>query len=62
LENPDVLQTAILAKERGREEERRLFYVAVTRAKENVIVYTQWRIKSKLLDEIKNDIQWFELE
>lgn len=39
-----------------KEEERRLFYVAVTRAKEDLIVYTWELSKSEFLEEIKNHI------
>ena len=35
------------------EEERRLFYVAMTRAKEDLIIYTQQQSKSQFLEEIK---------
>jgi len=35
------------------EEERRLFYVAMTRAKEDLVIYTWKRSKSKFLEEIK---------
>jgi DNA helicase-4 len=38
------------------EEERRLFYVAVTRAEENVIIYTHEDMKSPFLDEIRKYI------
>jgi len=36
-----------------KEEERRLFYVAMTRAKENLIIYTQEQSKSDFIEEIK---------
>jgi DNA helicase-4 len=36
-----------------KEEERRLFYVAMTRAKEDLIIYTWEPSKSEFLDEIK---------
>jgi len=39
-----------------KEEERRLFYVAVTRAKEDLTIYTWEPSKSEFLEEIKNHI------
>ncbi|MBS3058468.1 MAG: ATP-binding domain-containing protein, partial [Candidatus Diapherotrites archaeon] len=39
------------------EEERRLFYVAVTRAKERVILYTQKNKESQFIKEIENHIK-----
>ena len=36
-----------------KQEERRLFYVAVTRAKEEVIMYTQKYSESEFITEIK---------
>jgi DNA helicase-4 len=39
------------------EEERRLFYVAITRAKEDVYIYTRSSTKSKFLEEIATHIQ-----
>jgi DNA helicase IV len=54
LENPDIFQIAIKNNDGLREqEERRLFYVAVTRAKEEVIMYTQKCSESKFITEIK---------
>ena len=35
------------------EEERRLFYVAVTRAKEDLFIYSQEGNKSKFIKEIE---------
>lgn len=55
LENPDIFQTAIKNNDGLREqEERRLFYVAVTRAKEEVIMYSQKCSESKFITEIKD--------
>ncbi|MGM5484234.1 MAG: UvrD-helicase domain-containing protein [Nanobdellota archaeon] len=55
LESPDIFQTAITNNDGLREqEERRLFYVAVTRAKEEVIMYTQKCSESKFITEIKD--------
>jgi DNA helicase IV len=55
LENPDMFDTAIKGKRKDREEEeRRLFYVAVTRAKEEVYIYNQKCAESKFLKEIKD--------
>ena len=42
IENPDIYEPAIKGPKRQREEEeRRVFYVAATRAKEDLIIYTQ---------------------
>ena len=35
-----------------KQEERRLFYVAITRAKEELFIYTPERLKSEFLQEI----------
>jgi DNA helicase IV len=54
LQNLDTLKPATRGEKNDKEEEeRRLFYVAVTRAKEDVIIYHQKCAKSKFLDEIK---------
>jgi len=53
LENPDIFEPAIKGRRKDKEEEeRRLFYVAITRAKEEAIIYTQEGRESKFLDEI----------
>jgi DNA helicase-4 len=39
------------------EEERRLFYVAMTRAKDDIIIYTWEHTKSQFLEEIEEYIQ-----
>ena len=55
LENPDIFEPAIKNNDGLREqEERRLFYVAVTRAKEEVIMYSQKCSESKFITEIKD--------
>ncbi len=55
LENPDIFEPAIKGRKKDKEEEeRRLFYVAVTRAKEDVIIYNQKCAESKFLKEVKN--------
>jgi len=55
LENPDTFQPAIKNNDGLREQEkRRLFYVAVTRAKEEVIMYSQKCSESKFITEIKD--------
>ena len=41
-------------KQDPKEEERRLFYVAMTRAKEDLIIYTWEPSKSEFLEEIEN--------
>jgi DNA helicase-4 len=58
LENPDVLLPAILNDDGLRlKEERRLFYVAVTRAKEEVFIYSQKCSESAFISEIEDFIQ-----
>jgi DNA helicase IV len=58
LESPEVFEPAIKNHKKIREEEeRRLFYVAVTRAKEEVIVYNQKCSQSKFITEIKDYIK-----
>ena len=54
LENPDIFETTIKDNDGLREqEERRLFYVAVTRAKEHVIIYSQKCSESSFITEIE---------
>jgi DNA helicase-4 len=53
LENPKLLEPAKEEKIDSKlEEERRLFYVAVTRAKENLFIYSQLKNESKFINEI----------
>ena len=58
LQNPFLLEPSndkkIVKKEN---EERRLFYVALTRAKEEVYIYSQKCLQSKFIDEIKPFIE-----
>jgi DNA helicase-4 len=57
LEQPDIFEPAIKNSDGMKEdeqEERRLFYVAVSRAKEEVIMYTQKNKESKFITEIKD--------
>ena len=62
LENPDILELAEKNNVGLREEEeRRLFYVAVTRAKEEVIIYTRKSTQSKFITEIKDFVKREEL-
>ncbi|NQU78621.1 UvrD-helicase domain-containing protein [Candidatus Woesearchaeota archaeon] len=63
LETPNIYYTAI-SKDDGlrKQEERRLFYVAITRAKKEVIIYTQKCSMSKFIDEIKDHIEIEELQ
>ena len=62
LENPDIFLPAIKNNDGLRkQEERRLFYVAVTRAKEEVILYTQKGSESEFITEIKDFIKKKEL-
>ena len=57
LENPDIFEPAIKGRRKDKEEEeRRLFYVAITRAKEEAIIYTQEGRESKFLDEINKHV------
>lgn len=57
LENPDIFEPAIKGRRKDKEEEeRRLFYVAITRAKEEAIIYTQEGRESKFLDEINEHV------
>lgn len=62
LENPDIFLPAIKNNDGLRkQEERRLFYVAVTRAKEEVILYTQKCSESEFITEIKEFVKREEL-
>ena len=62
IENPLIFEPAMNTKyDNKEEEERRLFYVAVTRSKENVILYTQKGKESKFLNEIKNHTEIIDL-
>jgi DNA helicase-4 len=56
IEDPSILAPARdnSSLPNQKEEERRLFYVAITRAKEDLYVYTQEKAKSEFLSEIKN--------
>jgi DNA helicase-4 len=57
IENPDILLPAVLIDDGLRmKEERRLFYVAVTRAKEDVFIYSQKCSESPFISEIENFI------
>jgi len=54
LEDPALFEPAVIGQKRDKqEEERRLFYVAVTRAKEEVNIYAQKCVESNFLKEIK---------
>ena len=58
IEDLDVFAPAIEGIPRPREEEeRRLFYVAITRAKEDLDIYTQSCRESKFIKEIKSLLQ-----
>ena len=62
LENPDILFPAIKNNDNlGKQEERRLFYVAVTRAKEECIIYSQKESESEFIKEIEDFIERKEL-
>ncbi len=63
LENPDIFEPATRSSKKDRyQEERRLFYVGVTRAMSDLIIYTQKDSVSKFLDEIENKVTICELE
>lgn len=56
-DNPDIFELATKGRKKDtEEEERRLFYVAITRAMENLIIYSQIDSESKFLGEIKDHI------
>lgn len=58
LEDSIIFEPAMDTKYNNKEEEeRRLFYVAITRSKEDVLIYTQKRAKSMFLKEIKEHIE-----
>lgn len=62
IENPDIFEPAILSRKRDRyEEERRLFYVAVTRAMNDLMIYTRKDSISKFIKEIENKVTFCEL-
>jgi len=64
LENPDIFEPVIKNSNGSslrKQEERRLFYVAVTRAKEEVMIYTQKCSESEFITEIKDFIKKEEL-
>ncbi|MDQ1253012.1 MAG: helicase [Euryarchaeota archaeon] len=62
IENSDIFEPAILSRKRDRyEEERRLFYVAVTRSMSDLIIYTQKDSVSKFIYEIENRVTFCEL-
>ena len=54
IEDPFIFEPAMYGKLNNKEEEeRRLFYVAITRSKEDVIIYTQKENESMFLNEIQ---------
>jgi len=63
IEDPSILEVA--REDNGIqsqiEEERRLFYVAVTRAKEDLYIYTRMTNRSEFLSEISNCTQLIRL-
>jgi len=57
IENPDIYEPAIKGPRRHREEEeRRIFYVAATRAKEDLIIYTKKYAMSDFLEKVKENL------
>jgi DNA helicase-4 len=62
LENPDIFEPATLSRKKDKYEEvRRLFYVAETRAMNNLTIYTQKDSISKFIYEIENKVTFCEL-
>ncbi|MFH0954897.1 MAG: 3'-5' exonuclease [Candidatus Micrarchaeota archaeon] len=62
LQNPDILAPAIDSNPINQEqEERRLFYVAATRAMDTLIFYTMDCSKSKFICEVKNHLKEIKL-
>lgn len=58
LDTPEIFEPAIKNNDGFRDqEERRLFYVSVTRAKEEIIIYTQKHTESKFITEIDDFIK-----
>lgn len=58
IEDPSILAPARDDSFPNRkEEERRLFYVAITRAKEDLYIYTREKARSEFLNEIKSHAQ-----
>ncbi|MCX9026014.1 MAG: UvrD-helicase domain-containing protein [Candidatus Methanoperedens sp.] len=54
IEDPFIFEPAMYKRLNNKEEEeRRLFYVAITRSKEDIIIYTQKDNESMFLNEIK---------
>lgn len=63
LEDADIFFPAIKNNDGLRkQEERRLFYVAITRAKENVLIYTQSDSESEFISEIEDYIKRVDLK
>lgn len=57
IEDPKIFWPATNGRKKDiLEEERRLFYVAITRAKEDVIIYTHESFRSKFIDDIINNV------
>ena len=62
LEDPSIYEPAKEMKVKDKEaEERRLFYVAITRAKEDVYIYNQKCTESKFIREIGNRLNFKEV-
>lgn len=61
LEDSLIFEPAMYTKYNNKEEEeRRLFYVAITRSKEDVVIYTQKSAESIFLKEIKEHLEVFD--
>ncbi len=58
IEDSRIYEPAIIGRKKDRiEEERRLFYVAVTRAKEEVIIYSLESARSRFVKEISKQAE-----
>jgi DNA helicase-4 len=58
IEDSRIYEPAIIGRKKDRiEEERRLFYVAVTRAREEVIIYSLESARSKFIKEISELVE-----